>query len=188
MKTIERARPRQVRARVTIALAYFAAITLIVGWSLPRGAAADSPAEPPVRPQESGISSQSPEIVKPVTAAGKARRKVNCAGCGIVESMQRIDTPDEFIRWCEAGETVSGDVPGLVLVGRGPVAVESLADSVADVIADQRGGRKVAVTTRHRIVVRLPDGTRHVFDEATPRTLQVGNRIKVIAGVAGTNG
>jgi hypothetical protein len=184
MKAIEKARPRQMRARMTMALAYFAGIALIVGWSLPRGAAADSPAEAPERPQDYGISIDSPEIAKPVTAAGKVRRKVNCAGCGIVESIQRIDTLDNSAGECEAGETVSGRVPGLVLVGRGPVGVDSLADAVASVIADQQSGRKVAVTTRHRIVVRLSDGTRHVFDEATPRTLQVGSRIQVIAGAA----
>jgi hypothetical protein len=42
----------------------------------------------------------------------------------------------------------------------------------------------VALSTRHRIVVRFPDRTRPLFDEATPRTLQVGERIKVVAGAA----
>ena len=63
--------------------------------------------------------------------------------------------------------------------------VESLADTVAATIADENAVRRVAVITRHQIVVRFPDGTRHVFDEVTPRTLRVGDRVRVIAGAAG---
>ena len=63
--------------------------------------------------------------------------------------------------------------------------VESLADTVAATIADEHAVRKVAVITRHQIVARFPDGTRHVFDEATPRTMRVGDRVRVIAGAAG---
>ena len=61
-------------------------------------------------------------------------------------------------------------------------------------IADDRGRKKVAIDTRHQIVVRFRDGSKQVFDEATPRSLHVGDRIVVIAGteekkvLAGTRG
>ena len=64
----------------------------------------------------------------------------------------------------------------------------------ASVIADGRGRKKVAIDTRHQIVVRFRDGSKQVFDEATPRSLHVGDRIVVIAGteeqkvLAGTKG
>ncbi len=69
-----------------------------------------------------------------------------------------------------------------------------LPETVASVIADGRGRKKVTVNTRHQIVVRFRDGSKQVFDEATPRSLHVGDRIVVIAGtqqprvVAGTRG
>ena len=65
--------------------------------------------------------------------------------------------------------------------------VESLADTVAVTIAGEHRVKKVAVAARHQIVVRFRDGTRHVFDEATPRTLRVGDRINVIAVAAGAS-
>ena len=63
---------------------------------------------------------------------------------------------------------------------------DSLADTVASVIADGRGRKKVTVNTRHQIVVRFRDGSKQVFDEATPRSLHVGDRIVVIAGTEET--
>jgi hypothetical protein len=64
----------------------------------------------------------------------------------------------------------------------------SLADTTASVIAGDRRIRKFRVTTHHQIVVRFRDGTRHVFNEDSPRTLREGDRIQVIAGSAGANG
>ena len=56
------------------------------------------------------------------------------------------------------------------------------------VIADGRGRKKVTVNTRHQIVVRFRDGSKQVFDEATPRSLHVGDRIVVIAGTEQSEG
>jgi hypothetical protein len=41
------------------------------------------------------------------------------------------------------------------------------------------------VATRHHFAIRFRDGRTHVFNEATPGTLRVGDRIKLIAGAVG---
>ena len=73
-----------------------------------------------------------------LSEGGSVRRKLDCAGCGVVESISRID---------------------------------------------RSGAGTIKVTTNYQFVVRLRDGSRHVFDEATRRTLHLGERIHVIAGV-----
>ena len=47
---------------------------------------------------------------------------------------------------------------------------------------------KIRVTTQHQIVVRFRDGSKHVFNEETPRSVRVGDRIQVIAGAVRRNG
>ena len=174
----------QMRARMAIALAYFTGITLIVGWSLPEGAAAYRRAERTMHLPDTGISGATTVPAKLMPATGRTRNKVNCAGCGVIESVRTIDTRDEFAGGCDAGELGRPHIGGKSFAAGGR-DVESLADTVAATIADEHAVRKVAVITRHQIVVRFPDGTRHVFDEATPRTMRVGDRVRVIAGATG---
>jgi hypothetical protein len=187
--------PRQMRTRMAIALAYFTGITLIVSWSLPDGGAADRRAELAMRLPDTGVSGATPAPAKPMPVTGGTRSNVNCAGCGVIETVRSgvieavrtIDTRDEFRGRCDVGEFGRPHVSGNVFAAGGR-DVESLADTVAATIADEHGVKKAAVTKRHQIVVRFRDGTRYVLDEATPRTLRVGDRIKVIAGAAGATG
>ncbi len=124
----------------------------------------------------------------PVPVTRNARSRVNCEGCGVIESVRRIDTRDEIMEWCAIGDTAGTRVPGNLFDGGDRDDLASLADTAASVIAGDRRARKFRVTTRHQIVVRFRDGTRHVFNEDSPRTLREGDRIQVIAGSAGANG
>lgn len=83
-----------------------------------------------MRQSAKGISNVANAPANAAPSIGKTRSKLNCTGCGVVESVQQIDA-------------------------------------------------------RHQIVVRLRDGTKQVFDETTPRTLRVGDRIMVIARADG---
>jgi hypothetical protein len=130
MRTSERTRPKQTGARMTIAYAYLAGIALISGWSLRGGAAADRPAELAMRHSEKGIANVANAPANATLSISKPRSRRKCPECGVVESVQKIDT-------------------------------------------------------HHQIVVRLRDGTKQVFDETTPRTLRVGDRIMVIARTDG---
>jgi outer membrane lipoprotein SlyB len=113
---------------------------------------------------------------------------VNCEGCGVIESVRRIDTRDEIMEWCAIGDIAGTRVPGSLADGGDRDDLASLADTTASVIAGDRRTRTFRVTTRHQIVVRFRDGSRHVFNEDSPRTLREGDRIQVIAGSAGADG
>jgi hypothetical protein len=178
---------RQLWARIAIALGYLTGVTLIVGWSLADGAVAYRRAELATSLPGSGASHATTEPARLVRARVGTRSNVNCAGCGVIESVRTIDRREEFAARCEAGDLAWSDVRGNAFAAGGG-DVESLADTVAATIAGKEGMKVAAATRRHQIVVRFPDGTRLVFDEATPRTLRIGDRIKVIAGAVRTDG
>jgi len=124
----------------------------------------------------------------PVPVTRQVRSRVNCEGCGVIESVRRIDTRDEIMEWCAIGDSAGTRVPGNLFGGGDRDDLPSLADMAAGVHAGNFSKKKFRVTTRHQIVVRFRDGTRHVFNEDSPRTLREGDRIQVIAGSAGANG
>ena len=39
-------------------------------------------------------------------------RKLNCDGCGVIESVRRIDTREEIMGWCAIGDTAGTRIPG----------------------------------------------------------------------------
>ena len=115
---------------------------------------------------------------------GKPRAKASCDGCGVIVAVLRVDTPVPIMAGCYAGDGPAFN--GRLVNAGGPYDSDLLANTVASVIADGRGRKKVTVNTRHQIVVRFRDGSKQVFDEATPRSLRVGDRIVVIAGTEQT--
>lgn len=187
MKTLESDQPRRTR-RIAIAFISLAGLTGIVGCTLPDGVAAGRRAELTTRLQNIGISDTAVVPEKPTLATRGTRSAVNCSGCGVVESVQRIDTHDELMGECNAGEFARTRTGGIFFFGEGGRDnLEALADIVAAGVAGETSARKRSVTTRHQIVVRFRDGSKQVFDEAAPRTVRVGERITVIVAAARDN-
>jgi len=179
-----------------VAFAYLAVIAAVVGWSSPKGIAADAVQVAMNHPDGGVARAKTNATPAPATPAppaqeeSKLRGKTSssCAECGVVESMQQIDTRLEFTGWCDAAEIARSQNGGDAF-GRGfRHDRESLRETVAAAIAANRSTTKDVVTTRHRIVVRLRNGKRQIFDESAPRMVNVGDRIVVIAGAARTNG
>ncbi len=170
---------------------YFIGMAAIAGWSLPKAdsAATTGPrAELAMQVPDRDVPDTAVERPAPVPVTRNAHSRAKCEGCGVIESVRRIDTRDEIMEWCTIGNVAGTRFPGNPIGGDEGADLPSLADTVAGVIAGDRPTRKFRVTTRHQIVVRFRDGTRHVFNEDSPRTLREGDRIQVIAGSAGANG
>ncbi len=189
MKTLESNQPRRRRLDIAIALICFTGVAGIVGCTLPDGvAAAGHGVESPTRLQNTGISDDAVVAARQPLATRKTRSAVNCSGCGVVESVQRIETRDELMGECNAGEFAMARTGGTLLSGEGGRDnLEALADIVAVGVAGEARAKRSIVTTRHQIVVRLRDGSKQVFDEAAPRTVRVGDRITVIAAAPETD-
>jgi len=181
---LESASPKALLRRWALAALYYAGVVAIVGLSLPK----ENPAAQPV-----ALAMLEPGADKgdatgldpaPVRVAAIPRRKVTCTGCGVIESVRRIDSREEIMQGCAAGDDAAANIP-YKLIADGPRDDSmTLADAVDGVIFGDRGAKKLSVTTRYQIVVRFRDGSKHVFNEETPRTLRVGDRIQVIAAVA----
>jgi hypothetical protein len=77
-----------------------------------------------------------------VEEPGKTRGKAVCAECGIIEAVQRVDTPLQFTGWCDATEIARAQNTGKAY-GRGFRADrESLRETVAAAIAASRPRRR----------------------------------------------
>ncbi len=171
-----------------MAALYFAGMAAIVGWALPQAVPAGGHDERASSTPDAGASDATSERSTPEKLPGSARIRVNCAECGVVESVRTIHRIDEIVAGCAAGDGGEARTPGRLINADGRGGVPSLADTIAGVLFGDRGAKTFRVTARHQIVVRLRDGSRQVFDEETPRSLRVGERIMVIAGATETNG
>ncbi|MEP7182279.1 MAG: hypothetical protein ABI886_08845 [Betaproteobacteria bacterium] len=176
-----------------IAVAFAVGATMIVRSAAarvtPAVPAASAPADlktlPGSAPAIAQAQRSSRDAALRVTTAGSAaiRKTARCAGCGVVESMRRIDRREI------SGAVCSGDdFDRLWLTGHadagGYASVATLADTAEGLLAGRRDTKRMSVTSSHEIVVRFADGSRHVFNEATGRSLHPGERIQVIAGIA----
>ena len=170
---------------MTVALACCVGIAAIAGWPMVTGAAAKHPVELASRLPETRLAdvvdvTSAPESPSP--AMGKRRSRARCAECAVVESVRRIEAFHALTMSCDARGPAR-----LVIGSNEPVhpardSVESLGHTVALAIAGEHRSRKVVVSTRHRIVLRFGDGSKQVLDEATARSLKVGEQVMVIAG------
>jgi len=115
---------------------------------------------------------------------GSVRRKLDCAGCGVVESVSRIDRQVRIGGVCAYTYAYADSfwVTGSVHDG-GAYSGATFLDTVAGTLEGRASAETIKVTTSYQFVVRLRDGSRHVFDQVTRGTLHLGGRIRVIAGV-----
>ena len=116
---------------------------------------------------------------------GYVRRKLDCAGCGVVESVRRIDRQESIGGVCayESAYSDSFWVTENVYDGGEYSGIATFLDTAAGTLAGRSTGGTIKVTTSYQLVIRLRDGSRHVFDQATRGTLHLGERIYMIAGV-----
>jgi len=95
----------------------------------------------------------------------------------VIESVRTIEFDERLAGHCAASEVEGAGLPGLLLEG-GHKEVVTLADAVSGATAND--GKKGKRISGYQIVVRFRDGTRHVFTEATPRSLRQGDRVLVV--------
>jgi outer membrane lipoprotein SlyB len=117
------------------------------------------------------------------SGGGSVRRKGRCADCGVVESMTRVDRQETLGGVCSFAHSDRRGITENTYDGGEYGGTATLVDTVESVVAGRPSTRHSKIASSHRFVVRLRDGSRHVFDEATGRTLHAGERIQVIAGV-----
>ena len=128
-----------------------------------------------------GVARAATEDAPPAAPArdGAGRRKVRCAGCGVVESVRRVDRREIVGDVCSVTDFDRFQIAG----HRRDADATTLAATIDGALAGRTDAKRIKVTSSYQIVVRLSDGTRRVFNEATARALQSGERVQVIAGL-----
>jgi hypothetical protein len=135
-------------------------------------------------PAQADAPTRAAEGAAAVTPAGRGgiRKRVRCAGCGVVESVRRVERLEVVAGVCStAGIDGHWTAHGAPDSGEYRAAA-TLADTLVASLETKPRARIVTVTSGYRIVIRFHDGSHQVFDEASARTLQSGERIQVIAG------
>jgi hypothetical protein len=174
--------------RVAAAIAFLAAVAAVTIWALPRGIVAGR-AEAAVSPP---ISARSDEpVARPallVEDPSKPRAKATCAECGIIESVQRIETPMAFTGWCDETEIARTQNSGKSFGREYGADREPLRDTVAAAIAESRGTTKEP--SRLGIASLSGCATDRGRSSTKPRRewFTWATRIVVIAGASKTHG
>lgn len=115
--------------------------------------------------------------------AGTLGPKARCAGCGVVETVRRVERRTMASGVCKVNDADRYWLAGGSHGGAPFASTVALPAMVRDATAPTADIGKTVVTSSYQIVVRFRDGTRRVFNEATARTLQSGERVRVIAGL-----
>jgi len=140
--------------------------------------AADFP--PAQRSNAAGTPVASPALVPLIDGIG-ARRKARCTGCGVVESVRRVDRREIAGGVCSTAEFDRLQIPGHAHDADSGASA-TLSDTIEGVLAGRPAAGKATVSSSYQIVVRFRDGSRHVFNEAAARSWQSGEHVQVIAG------
>ena len=149
-----------------------------VTWSLPL---ANAPRDHTATSKPSPANNPSAKDARQMSSRGGiARQKVKCAGCGVIESIRKIEVDEWTAGQCTIDEIDRTRLPGSLWAGGHHKEVVTLADTVAGAIGFDENGKKIRRTTGYQIVVRFRDGSKHVFTEKTPRSLRLGDRVLVV--------
>jgi len=160
-----------------IALIVFCAagVAAFVGW-IPGSAA--KPGEPRVAEKA---------LAAPRAAAPRPRVAAACAECGVVQSVQEIDTKGEGSGIGAVGGAVVGGVLGNQ-VGHGDGRkVATVIGAVGGAVAGNEIEKHVKSTKSFAVTVRFEDGSSRVITEPGSTTWRAGDRVKVIGGVIQSN-
>ena len=192
-----RARPRRPAVRLLLIAGLLATTAVLVG-SVSTGdrsgvasvRAADLPAlnafaaAVPVSSDMARDASQVGGIEeRAATQAVRAtRKKARCTGCAVVESVYRSDRPARAVGACFSDDWASSLVAVAADDSAAYRAIAAVGVIVATVSVERPASTPLAPMFSYQIVVRMADGSRVVFNEPTARSLQVGERILVIAG------
>jgi hypothetical protein len=133
--------------------------------------------DPPARTNVTHVTRTTVEATPPgaPSGGGSVRRKARCADCGVVESMTRVDRQETLGGVCSFAHSDRLGITENTYDGGVYGGTATLLDAVESVVAGRPSAGHSKIASSHRLVVRLRDGSRHVFDEGTSRTCMRAN-------------
>lgn len=176
-----------------IALILFSAVGVgaMMGWiPTSMGTSDDSVANtgakttPPKQPaaQATQARSRAPERV-----ANNTPVRIRCAECGVIASVQEIDTKGKGTGIGAVGGAVVGGLLGNQVGGGRGQDVMTVVGAVGGAVAGNEVEKRVKSTKSYTITVRFDDGTTRTFSQASAPNWNTGDKVKVVNGVIQSN-
>ena len=130
----------------------------------------------------------------PLTKLDKARAPERahvaakvCLECGVVQSVQEVDTKGTGSGVGAVGGAVVGGVLGHQVGDGDQRKIGAVVGAVAGGVVGNEIEKQVRTTKTFEIAVRFDDGSNRVITEATASPWHVGDKVKVVNGVIHNN-
>jgi len=117
----------------------------------------------------------------------KAAAQVRCAECGVIASVQEIDTKGKGTGIGAVGGAVVGGLLGNQVGGGRGQDVMTVVGAVGGAVAGNEVEKHVKSTKSYTITVRFDDGTTRTFNQTTAPNWNTGDKVKVVNGVIQSN-
>jgi outer membrane lipoprotein SlyB len=151
----------------------------MMGW-IGTGKAEPSPISNLDKPAHTRAAADKPHVAKVAVAA-------ICQECGIVQSVNEVDTKGSGSGAGAVGGAVVGGVVGHQ-VGEGDNRkIGAVVGAVAGGLLGNEIEKEVRTTKSFDITVRFDNGSSRVISEATATSWRVGDKVKVLNGVIHAN-
>lgn len=182
--------PMLIAGGVALILFCSVAIAAILGW-IPSsiGGTPDKVAlvaEKPVAAPEKTV--RAPSVPKKLAAPARVANvatetKIACASCGVIESINAIETRGAGSGLGAVGGAVVGGLLGNQIGGGSGKQIATVAGVVGGALAGNHIEKRVKATTSYDVVVRMENGSSQTINEANQPAWRNGDHVKVINGV-----
>ena len=120
-------------------------------------------------------------------AAPKAQHVAICSECGVVQSVNEVDTKGAGSGAGAVGGAVVGGVLGHQVGSGDNRKIGAVVGAVAGGLLGNEIEKEVRTTKSFDITVRFDDGSSRVLNEANATSWRVGDKVKVVNGVLHAN-
>ena len=174
----------------SLALILFSVIGIaaIMGW-IPSSMGRSAEAPPAVQLEPGPAPKPTADKARPAarrvdkTAASPAR----CVECGVIESVREVNVKGTGSGVGAVGGAIVGGLLGNQVGGGSGKTIATVAGAVGGVVAGNEIEKRVKASRTYDITVRLDDGSRRTFHQATASTWRVGEPVKIIDGAIRSN-
>lgn len=123
----------------------------------------------------------------PVQVANNAPVSTRCAECGVIASVQEIDTKGKGTGLGAVGGAVVGGLLGNQVGGGRGQDVMTVVGAVGGAVAGNEVEKRVKSTKSYTITVRFDDGTTRAFSQTTAPAWNTGDKVKIVNGAIQSN-
>jgi len=123
----------------------------------------------------------------PAQVATSAPVRSSCAECGVIESVQEIDTKGKGSGIGVVGGAVVGGLLGNQVGGGRGQDVMTVVGAVGGAVAGNEVEKRVNSTKSYSITIRFEDGSSRAISSSTAPTWRAGDKVKVVNGSIQSN-